>query len=79
MSFRRQAPIYDDPLMQEYIESLVYRLVETSQLQERRLIIVLVKNQSINAFAVPGGIVGVHTGLIHLPGASRTRKNPTPR
>ncbi|NCF20672.1 MAG: M48 family metalloprotease [Haliea sp.] len=64
MSFRRQAPIYDDPLMQEYIESLVYRLVETSQLQERRLIIVLVKNQSINAFAVPGGIVGVHTGLI---------------
>jgi predicted Zn-dependent protease len=64
MSFRRQAPIVDDPLMQDYIESLVYRLVETSQLRKRRLIIVLVDNQTINAFAVPGGIVGVHTGLI---------------
>jgi predicted Zn-dependent protease len=64
MSFRRQAPITDDPLMQDYIETLVYRLVETSQLQERRLIILLVDNPTINAFAVPGGIVGVHTGLI---------------
>jgi predicted Zn-dependent protease len=64
MSFRRQAPIYDDPIMQDYIENLVFRLVETSQLRERRLIIVLVDNQTINAFAVPGGIVGVHTGLI---------------
>jgi predicted Zn-dependent protease len=65
MSFRRQAPIYDDPIMQDYIESLVFRLVETSQLRERRLIIVLVDNQTINAFAVPGGIVGIHTGLIY--------------
>jgi predicted Zn-dependent protease len=65
MSFRRQAPVYDDPIMQDYMESLVFRLAETSQLQERRLIVVLVDNQTINAFAVPGGIVGVHTGLVY--------------
>ena len=64
MSFRRQAPIVDDALLQSYTENLVYRLVETSQLMERRLEIVLVENQTINAFAVPGGIVGIHTGLI---------------
>jgi predicted Zn-dependent protease len=64
MSFRRQAPILDDAIIQDYVESLVYRLVETSRLKERRLEIVLVKNRSINAFAVPGGIVGIHTGLI---------------
>lgn len=64
MSFRRQAPILDDALLQDYVETLIYRLVETSQLQERRLEIVLVENPTINAFAVPGGIVGIHTGLI---------------
>jgi len=64
MSFRRQAPIYDDSLVQDYVETLIYRLVETSQLQERRLEILLVENRTINAFAVPGGVVGIHTGLI---------------
>jgi predicted Zn-dependent protease len=64
MSFRRQAPLLNDALIQDYVESLIYRLVETSQLKERRLEIVLVENKSINAFAVPGGIVGVHSGLI---------------
>lgn len=64
MSFRRQAPIMNDVIVQDYVESLVYGLVETSQLRERRLEILVVENKSINAFAVPGGIVGVHSGLI---------------
>jgi predicted Zn-dependent protease len=64
MSFRRQAPVLSDPPLEDYIESLIYRLVETSQLRERRLEIVLVNNKSINAFAVPGGVVGVHNGLV---------------
>ena len=64
MSFRRQAPIYNDAQVQDYVERLIYRLVVASQLRERRLEIVLVRNKSINAFAVPGGIVGVHSGLI---------------
>jgi predicted Zn-dependent protease len=64
MSFRRQAPMLNDAQVQDYIEGLVYRLAETSQLRQRRLDIVLVRNKTINAFAVPGGIVGVHTGLI---------------
>jgi len=64
MSFRRQAPILEDSIIQDYVETLVYRLVETSQLRERRLEILLVENKAINAFAVPGGIVGIHTGLM---------------
>ncbi len=64
MSFRRQAPILDDALLQDYVENLVYRLAQSSQLQERRLEVVLVENKTINAFAVPGGVVGIHTGLI---------------
>ena len=64
MSFRRQAPILDDALIQDYVEGLVYRLAETSQLRDRRLEIIVVENPTINAFALPGGIVGVHSGLI---------------
>ncbi|NQX90110.1 MAG: M48 family metalloprotease, partial [Halioglobus sp.] len=64
MSFRRQAPVMNDAILQDYVENLVFRLAASSQLQERRLIVVLIDNRSINAFAVPGGIVGVHSGLI---------------
>jgi len=64
MSFRRQAPILDDPLLQDYVENLVYRLAATSQMKEHRLEILVVDNPTINAFAVPGGIVGIHNGLI---------------
>lgn len=64
MQFRRQAPILSDPLIQDYTEDLIYRLAVSSQLRDRRLEVVLVNAKSINAFAVPGGVVGVHNGLI---------------
>ncbi|MEP5569112.1 MAG: M48 family metalloprotease [Halioglobus sp.] len=64
MQFRRQAPMLSDPLIQDYTENLIYRLAVTSQLRDRRLEVVVVDNKSINAFAVPGGVVGVHNGLI---------------
>lgn len=62
--FRSQAPTSDDPLIAEYIENLVYRLATFSDLEDRRLELVVVDNPHINAFAVPGGVVGVHTGLL---------------
>ncbi len=63
--FRAQAPILDDPLLQDYLETMVYKLVTHSQLEDRRVELVVVDNPVLNAFAVPGGIVGVHTGLLH--------------
>ena len=65
MSFRRQAPTISDPIMQTYVEDLLYRLAVSSELKDRRLELVLVNQKSINAFAVPGGVVGVHNGLIN--------------
>lgn len=64
MAFRRQVHTYDDPQLQDYLERLLARLASSSELTDRDLRLVLVKNSSINAFAVPGGIVGVHTGLL---------------
>ena len=62
-SLRASAPTVDDPLLQDYLEHLIYRLVYHSQLKDRRLDLVIVKSPVLNAFAVPGGIVGVHHGL----------------
>jgi predicted Zn-dependent protease len=64
MAYRRQVPAVEDPLLEDYLETLVYRLAETSELKDRRLQLITVDNSTINAFAVPGGVVGVHSGLV---------------
>lgn len=61
---RGRARIYDDAFVSQYIEELTWSLVTHSQLSDRRLEIVVLDNPTINAFAVPGGIIGVHTGLL---------------
>ncbi len=63
--FRAQAPVLDDPLLHDYIENLIFELVLHSDLRDRQLQLVVVDNPTINAFAVPGGIIGVHNGLLH--------------
>jgi predicted Zn-dependent protease len=63
--FRAQAPVLDDPLLYDYIENLIFDLVVHSQLFDRGTQLVIVDNPTINAFAVPGGIIGVHNGLLH--------------
>ena len=60
---RGQIPQLSDPLLKDYLERSVYRLAETSQLQDRRLELVLLKSPQLNAFAAPGGIIGVNGGL----------------
>ena len=62
-AFRRQVEPYDDPLLQAYLEQLCLNLAVHSELDDTRLTLVLINNPNINAFAVPGGIVGVHTGI----------------
>lgn len=62
-ALRAQAPLLADPLMQEYVEHLIYRLASHSELQDRRISLAIINNQTINAFAVPGGVVGINLGL----------------
>lgn len=62
-SLRAQAPLMSDPLLQDYLEHLIYRLALNSELQDRRIEVVLINARPINAFAAPGGVVGVHSGL----------------
>ncbi|RMI00036.1 M48 family metalloprotease [Stutzerimonas nitrititolerans] len=60
---RGQVQQLSDPLVKDYLERSVYRLAETSQLQDRRLEFVLLDSPQLNAFAAPGGIIGVNGGL----------------
>ncbi|MCP3906522.1 MAG: M48 family metallopeptidase [Oceanicoccus sp.] len=62
--FRSRVEIVSDPLLQGYVEELTYKLATHSELKDRRLDIIIVNNQAINAFAVPGGVLGIHNGLL---------------
>jgi len=62
--FRSQVPTVEDPLLFEYLENLIYKLVTHSKLEDRRIDLVIVDNPTINAFAVPGGVIGIHNGLL---------------
>jgi predicted Zn-dependent protease len=53
-----------DPVVQDYLERLSYRLAFNSPLQQPDLSLVIIRDRSINAFAVPGGVIGVNVGLL---------------
>lgn len=61
--FRSRVPTYRDPQLQDYLEQLLFKLSTHSELSDHRLDLIIVNNPTMNAFAVPGGVVGVHTGL----------------
>src|SRR6185503_15912980 len=61
----RLDPSYlDDPEISEYLNALGARLVAASPGARQDFEFFAVRDNSINAFALPGGFVGVNTGLI---------------
>lgn len=62
-SIRRNTPTIPDPLLNTYLENVTYKLASRSQLQDHRLSFVIIDSETLNAFAAPGGIIGVNTGL----------------
>lgn len=63
-SFYGRTPLMRDYLMQSYIEGLVYRLAPYSDVPYDDLKIVVVNSLALNAFAVPGGIIGINKGIL---------------
>ena len=62
--YRSQVFTSNDPFIQSYLERLIRKLSFSSELKDKRLDVLLIDNPTLNAFAVPGGIIGVHTGLL---------------
>jgi predicted Zn-dependent protease len=54
----------DDPLIKYYVTNHLTGLAQHSNLREAILSVVVIDNPTINAFAAPGGVVGVNLGLI---------------
>lgn len=64
----RQVAISDDVLQDvevtDYLQSLGGKLVSNGPDKRQKFNFFVVQDNSINAFAMPGGVIGVHTGLI---------------
>ncbi|GHB17973.1 M48 family metalloprotease [Salinicola rhizosphaerae] len=60
--FRAQTDQWQDPIAQTFVLSILDRLAPYSGVDET-LIVAMVDSPQLNAFAVPGGIVGVNAGL----------------
>ncbi len=72
---RRDTDYVSDPLLNDYLNALGYRLVQAARRQNvagsngegtfaTGFELFGVRDRSINAFALPGGYIGVHTGLL---------------
>ena len=57
-------PTVDDPILKYYVETQLAHLAQYSELRDAALRVVLIDAKEINAFAAPGGVVGVNLGLM---------------
>ena len=56
--------VLQDAEVTDYLQALGNRLAAASPDKQQKFNFFVVKDNSINAFAMPGGVIGVHTGLI---------------
>lgn len=60
---RAQANTINDPLTVSFVEDLIYRLAPHSEVKDSRFEFVVIDQGELNAFAVPGGIIGINAGI----------------
>jgi len=61
---RNSGQVVEDPLITEYLNAVGSRLAAQANEGEHSFTFFAVKDDRINAFALPGGYIGVHTGLL---------------
>lgn len=61
---RNAGILIEDPQVEEYFRTLGTRLTEASSKPDENFRFVVLNDPEFNAFAVPGGLIAVHTGLI---------------
>ena len=65
---RNAGVLVEDPQVDEYLRTLGTRLAEASSAPDQNFTFVLINDENFNAFAVPGGLIAVHTGLLMRAG-----------
>ncbi len=61
---RRSGAMMDDPEIVAYLNQMGQRLTDAAEVNEPQFTFFPLLDSSVNAFAMPGGFIGVHTGLI---------------
>lgn len=61
---RNSGQVLEDPLVTEYLNDIGSRIAAQTNEGDHQFTFFAVNDRRINAFALPGGYVGVHTGLI---------------
>lgn len=61
---RAQLPVIDDPEIEDYAQSLGYKLLSGGGEGSLDFYFFVIADPVINAFAIPGGYIGIHSGLI---------------
>lgn len=61
---RNQGVIVEDPQITEYINDIGHRIAAQTNNGDHKFTFFVVDDPNVNAFALPGGYIGVHTGLI---------------
>jgi predicted Zn-dependent protease len=64
LQIRRDPAFLADPESTEYLNALGYRLVSVSSSRSQDFEFFIVRDPMLNAFALPGGFIGVHSGLM---------------
>ena len=60
---KRETDILYDPIIQEWTELFVYKIGENSKVNKKVFEIIIIRDNNLNAFAAPGGIIGINAGL----------------
>lgn len=58
--------VLDDPLLNDYLYGLGHRLAAAGDRPDLGFTFFIMRDNEINAFAVPGGYIGVNAGLINV-------------
>lgn len=61
---RAHAQTLDDALLTTFLENEIFRLIPHSDVPHPQFEFVIVDSPNLNAFAVPGGIIGINFGLL---------------
>ena len=60
---KKDAKILYDPIVQEWTELFIYKIGENSKVSKKTFEVLLIEDNNLNAFAAPGGIIGINAGL----------------
>jgi len=63
-SIRGSGQLVEDPLIAEYVNEIGHRVAAYANDGDHKFTFFVIDDPVINAFALPGGFIGIHTGLL---------------